>query len=262
MEYVKKEDFESILKGLGRSKNTIRSYHNDLKLLLPLIDEFSDTEVQSAILGLSAKGYSPATIKRVLSAFRTYCAMFQINVNFSRVGSPKIPHRESSYITDEVFSRGISAIINDKKRTVYASVFKCAVFEILYNTGIRVDELLCLSEDSLNKTDGFITIIGKGNKQRKVPVQKAVQDIIGDTAFLEALHKLSKNTVNFWTKKYFGEEFSPHSFRHGYTTKIINNGANERSVKTVLGHDSFTTTLRYFHMSFKDIQEEIVSALN
>ena len=98
MNYDRKNEFEAVLRGLGKSPNTIRAYHADLSKLLPMISEYSDSAIQGAILSLSENGASPSSLKRLLSTVKTYCNIFEIHVNFTRIGSPKIPYRESSYI--------------------------------------------------------------------------------------------------------------------------------------------------------------------
>jgi len=254
-------EFKDILLKLGRSKNTIKSYVKDLEILFRDGEEISNTSVQDSVLFMSGKGNKPSTIRRFLSSVKTYCGIFGIQLNFKVISKPKIIQRESSFITDDVFSLGIGMIIADVNTTDRDIKFKCLLFDFLYKTGIRISELLSLTTNEYNREYNYIQIIGKGNKQRRIPIHKSISHVFDLDWFFERLQRASYSTILYWTKKHFGKQYSPHSFRHGYTTKLIKNGASERAVQSVLGHESYVTTLRYFHMNHEEIQAEVISAM-
>ena len=261
MDFPHKDEFSKILKGLGRSEATVLAYSRDMHLYFSISDGISEVEVQNAIVSLTGQGYSASSIRRLLSSIRTYCSVFSIEINLSRIPKPRLSVRESFYVTDDLFSKGIVKILDDQKSTKYSPEFKAMVFDLLFKTGMRVRELLTLQKESYDSKTRSLLIIGKGDKQRRIPVSPSVSHIFEDDLFFKSLRNVPYNTVLFWAKKYFGKKCTPHSFRHGFTTKIIKNGAKQYSVKSVLGHESYTTTLRYFHMDYEEVQQEVLSAL-
>ena len=259
--FKREEEFKTILKSIGRSDNTIKAYTRDLRFLLKEEDVPTLSSIQDRIYLMAGYGAKPATIRRFLSSVKTYCALFGIEINFKKIAKPKLVQRESSFITDSVFSEGIGMILADELLNEVDSKFRCLFFDFLYQTGLRVSELLSLTQDTFNKDGKYIQIVGKGNKQRKIPIHHNIIKVFDLDWFFNKLESTPYNTVLYWTKKYFGKEYSPHSFRHGYTTKLIKKGVSERSIQKVLGHESFMTTLRYFHLNHDEIQEEILTAL-
>jgi len=261
MSFPRSAQFIQVLKGLGRSKATISAYSRDLTLFFSLSDSISDSSVQGVIVSLTGRGYKASSIRRLLSSLRTYCSVLGIEMNLSSVPKPKLKIEEAFDVSDDVFSNGIINIIEDESAGKYTPEFKSMVFELLYKTGVRVSELLSLTKDSFTKETKSVLVTGKGDKQRRIPVHPSIAHIFQDDVFFSMLGMVSYNTVLYWAKKYFGDKCTPHSFRHGFTTKIIKNGANQYSVKSVLGHESYTTTLRYFHMDFNEVQKEVLAAL-
>lgn len=258
--FPREDEFKEILVMLGRSENTIKAYKRDLNFLFSCCDCITTESIQEASFTLTKKGGKPSTIRRFLSSVKTYCELFEISVNFKKIAKPKLVQRESVYITDSVFSQGIGIILADTISSDEKK-FRSIIFNVLYKTGIRVSELISLSINNYSKEEKCIQIIGKGNKQRKVPIHESISDVFDMDWFFVKINSTHYNTILYWTKKYFGSDFSPHSFRHGFTTKLVKNGVSERSVQKVLGHESFVTTLRYFHMNQDEITGEIFSAL-
>jgi len=257
----KEVEFKDILRKLGRSDNTIKAYVRDLSLLFKKHDEINNKTIQDMIFTMSDNGIKPSTVRRFISSVKTYCSIFEIEINFAKISKPKLVQRESSYITDTVFTNGIGTILAEHNTTQQDREFKSLVFNFLYKTGMRVSELLNLTLDNYNTETHFIQIIGKGNKERKIPIHDTLVYAFDLAWFFSRLGSVHYNTVLYWTKKYFGKEYSPHSFRHGFTTKLVKKGTSERAVQSVLGHASFVTTLRYFHLNEDEIRKEVISAL-
>lgn len=253
--------FREILKHLGRSENTITAYTKDLSLFFKHHDEITETNIQDLVFTMSDNGIKPSTVSRFISSMKTYCALFGIEINFAKVSKPKLVHREAAYITDTIFAQGIGTILAEEKMSAREIEFKSLVFNFLYKTGMRVTELLTLNRNCYNAEAQFIQIVGKGNKERKIPIHDTLVYSFDLDWFFERLGNVHYNTVLYWTKKYFGKEFSPHSFRHGFATKLVGNKVSERSVQSVLGHASFVTTLRYFHRNYTEMKDEVISAL-
>lgn len=147
-----------------------------------------------------------------------------------------------------------------------------AIIETLYSCGLRVSELIGLKITNLYFEEGFIRVIGKGNKERLVPVSPSVikevnlyrnhirrhQDIADgheDFLFLNRRGKQLTRVMIFTIVKQLAEEIglkkniSPHTFRHSFATHMVENGANLRAIQEMLGHESISTTEIYTHLS-------------
>jgi len=259
--FAREKEFKDILRSIGRSENTIKAYSKDLALIFEHGDELSSELVQTTVYAMIAKGSKPASIRRFLSSVKTYCTLFGISIAFARISKPKVIQKEASFITKNIYSAGIGTILADDSIGYLDKEFRSLLFDFLYKTGMRVSELLNLTQEAYNRENNYIQIVGKGNKQRKIPIHHSLVRTFDLDWFFSKLNTTPYNTVLFWTKKYFGKRFSPHSFRHGFTTNLVKKGVSERSVQKVLGHESFVTTLRYFHMNHDEIQKEVLSAL-
>jgi integrase/recombinase XerD len=157
-----------------------------------------------------------------------------------------------------------------------------AILETLYSCGLRVSELVNLRFSHIFFKEGFIRIIGKGDKERLVPVSPSVEKEIGiyvegtrkhmniqkgheDFVFLNRRGKQLTRVMIFTIIKnlaaYIGlqKTISPHTFRHSFATHLIEGGANLRAVQEMLGHESITTTEIYTHLDKSFIREAIIS---
>ena len=259
--YLYREDFIDKLTFLKRSEHTIKGYDSDMFKFYKKYSEVNENSLQDYIFYLSNKNISAHSIQRFLSSVKIYCKFFGININFSVITKPRLAIRESSYIDDAVFEAGINNI-KKEKRFNKPKQFIIDSFKVLYNTGLRIDEFMSLSIEDIVEKRNELVVIGKGNKERTVPINNEILDILKNKEFYTFINSLGSSTFLFWVKKYFGKEFSPHSFRHGYTTKLVNGGASEYTVKKVLGHASYTTTLRYFHAPREAVAQEVLKIIS
>jgi len=244
--------------GLNRSNNTVKAYTNDLAKYFENYDAITESNLQSYII--KNKNLSASSMHRRITAIKVYCKLFNIDINFSIIAKPRLKYREANFITDTAFKEGIQRIRVYKFRK-HSRDHVSNLFDMLYNTGLRIDELTHLNKSNIDTETKSLVVIGKGNKERRIPVNDRILFYL-DQYFITFLNRTSKSTISFWTKLFFGKEYSPHSFRHGYTTKLINSGAGENIVKKVLGHESFTTTLRYFHNNFEEITDAVNLAIS
>lgn len=157
-----------------------------------------------------------------------------------------------------------------------------AIIETLYACGLRVSELIQLKFSQLYLKEGFIRVIGKGNKERLVPVSSSVEHEISlyvngyrretpiqkgcdDFVFLNRRGRPLTRVMIFTIVKQLSESIglkkniSPHTFRHSFATHLIEGGANLRAVQEMLGHESITTTEIYTHLDNSFIREAIIS---
>jgi len=157
-----------------------------------------------------------------------------------------------------------------------------AILETLYSCGIRVSELVNLKQSDLFYDEGYIRVIGKGNKQRLVPMSKSVEKEItwyvdnqrkqldiykGDEqiVFLNRRGRRLTRVMIFTIIKQLAESIglekniSPHTFRHSFATHLLEGGANLRAIQEMLGHESITTTEIYTHMDQRFLREAILT---
>lgn len=151
-----------------------------------------------------------------------------------------------------------------------------ALLELLYGTGARISEITALSVDDVTDTDGLLTITGKGNKQRIVPVGSAALDAVEEYLVRArplfatgSSHALLLNTrggplsrQSAWAvtktaaqRAGIEKQISPHTLRHSYGTHLLEGGADVRSVQELLGHSSVTTTQIYTHVTAENLRE-------
>ena len=157
-----------------------------------------------------------------------------------------------------------------------------AIIETLYGCGLRVSELINLKITNWYRKDGFIKIIGKGNKERLVPIGKVTESVLKiyvdqirvhqkinkgceDFVFLNRRgNQLSRVMIftiikNLAEKNGLKKTISPHTFRHSFATELIKRGANLRAVQEMLGHESINTTQIYTHIDREFLRESIIT---
>ena len=272
----------------GYSEHTIRGYGRDLndfylflknrngkrKIDIRKIDALMVREYVSHLFN----SYSRSSISRKLSAIRSLFRYLEkrqkIDMNpASEVSSPKLPRYIPSYLTvDEIFR-----LLNDPKRDDPFLLRDLAILEVFYSCGLRVSELASLNVKDIDRSNSTIRVMGKGKKERIVP--------IGDTAlsaidrYLEAIFLLRKGdqgdlalfinqrggritprSILRIVKRHVREkgilkDISCHSLRHTFATHLLDAGADLRSVQEMLGHVSLSTTQRYTHISIDRLME-------
>ena len=155
-----------------------------------------------------------------------------------------------------------------------------AILEVLYSCGLRVSELINLQISRLDMIDSLVSVIGKGNKERLVPIgSQACQAIVSyleyyrsqlninegheDTLFLGRYGRgLSRQMIftilkNAATRAGIKKKISPHTFRHSFATHLIEHGADLRAVQEMLGHAQITTTEIYTHLDRRYLQDQM-----
>lgn len=256
--------FESVLSGLKKADATKDVYVRSVSLFFNKFSEVTEENIQKFILDLSSVGKSPTTIRTYVYGVYSYAKIFNIEINTYLITLPKGKFRESSYVTKETFEQGLLNI----KTKLFVGDFKysvlCDFFYVLYNTGMRIAEISGITKDSIFIDGGYtyIKVIGKGNKERRIPIDREIVDILKKESIYRFIENTSYYYINKYCKLFFGDGITPHSFRHGYVTKLIDNGADHKSVQKVVGHESFATTMRYFHKDMKQISDSVLSAIH
>ncbi len=281
----------------GYSKHTIRNYLIDLtqfseflvKRETPTQDnqklglemEALDALVIREYLGSLFGRFERSTIARKLSAVRSFFTFLEkkgiVKANpAGDIATPKLEKYIPIYLpVDDVFR-----LLERPDRKKPLGLRDLAILEVLYSCGIRVSELEALDISSVDFEERLVTVIGKGDRERIVPIGRVALKAIGD--YLEATRDLrkvedydSRDTplfINFRggrlsarsiariIKRYATEsglntEISPHSMRHTFATHLLDGGADLRSVQELLGHASLSTTQRYTHVSLDRLME-------
>ena len=274
----------------GLSDNTLAAYRSDLKQYTVWLKgrgsellEADRVALQEYLVYLNqVKKRHPRTVARILSALRRfYLYLIQLGMRAddptARIDSPKIGRALPKTLSEQE----VEAILGAPQLETPLGVRDRAMIEMMYGGGLRVSELVHLRIDSINLRQGVARILGKGNKERLVPLGgEALQWVenysresrpdlmrgrISDTLFVTA-RGAGMTRQAFWIRlKKIGKEaggttpFSPHTLRHAFATHLLNHGADLRSVQVLLGHSDLSTTQIYTHVAkerLKSIHQE------
>jgi len=273
----------------GAAENTLSSYERDLfrygEYLNSVGSRFSTAntaQVQEHLSSLNAEGLSASTQARHLSAIRQFHKfLFAENIRTDDpcgiIDSPKLgrplPKVMSIKEVDALIGLAYTEATNTKgtpvKKIRTSRLY--ALIEMLYATGLRVSELVSLPASSANASGRFLTILGKGNKERIVPLSDRSKDAIGlyiNTLKLKPKDVTSRylfpanSETGHYTRQVFGRDLkalatragldsakiSPHVLRHAFASHLLQNGADLRSVQQLLGHADISTTQIYTHV--------------
>ncbi|MCT2338758.1 site-specific tyrosine recombinase XerD [Corynebacterium sp. p3-SID1056] len=192
------------------------------------------------------------------------------------VAAEVTPPKQGERLPDTLSVQEVEALLDSCPTETPVGVRDRALLELLYATGARVSELLGLNVDDVQDSEGVITVTGKGNKQRLVPVGKHAQAAVN--AYLVRVrpafatgksHALFLNTrggalsrQSAWTvlkqaaqRAGIEKEISPHTLRHSFATHLLEGGADVRTVQELLGHASVTTTQIYTHVTADNLRQ-------
>ena len=263
------------------SANTVSSYLSDLDLFFGASGCDPESVTMDDVVSYFSlrRDISKRTQARILSALRSFFNYLilegYIKDNPSdRVESPKL----GRILPDVLSVEDVSAIIGAVPLKDWCGYRDRALLEVMYGCGLRVSEAVGLKISEIYFKEGFVRIIGKGNKQRLVPLgemaAEALEDYLGmrpepetaysDMVFLNARGKPLSRVSAFNLVKEMAAEagvekcISPHSLRHSFATHLIANGADLRAVQEMLGHESILTTEIYTHIDERTWQSVIL----
>lgn len=273
-------DYEIYIKiERGLAENTVQNYLLDAAKIVSFFERYSKPVSQLVLQDLeqfvteyAELGYSPTSQARLISTIRSFFKFLLmekwIDSNPAELlESPKIGRKLPAVLDVSEIDKMISQIdlsdVNGERNR--------AIIEALYGMGLRVSELTSLRLSDLFFEDGFARVIGKGDKQRIIPLSavtaKFLKIYIGevrvhqkiapsatDIVFLNNRGKPLSRVMIFHIVKDLAEKagvrksVSPHTFRHSFATHLIEGGADLRAVQEMLGHESITTTEIYTHL--------------
>ena len=254
------------------SPNTVASYCSDVQrfavwLKRSLVSAETD-DVASYVASLSS--LEKRTQARILSSLRSFYgwAVLEKYVEDNPcdlVDSPKL----GRYLPDVLSVEEVAAVIDSVDVKASYGLRDKAILEIMYGCGLRVSEVVGMKISCLYPDEGFVRVIGKGDKERLVPMGEMAADAVkayldarppatdaesDDILFLNRFGRsLSRQSVFKMIQRQallagIGKEISPHTFRHSFATHLVENGADLRVVQEMLGHENITTTEIYTHV--------------
>lgn len=278
---------EYIITERGLAQNTVDAYRRDLEYFCDFMNSLGiDNEnditrihINLYIKELRTNGLKPTSIVRKIAAIRGWFSWMSVNELIKNNPSLSIEHPKLSQKLPKVLS--IEDI--EKILSFNLTVLERSVFELLYACGLRVSELSNLKTSNVDLKSGFVRCIGKGSKERIIPVgKKAVTsirnylkereyickkfDLTTKILFLNSNgKKITRQDVYNFIKKVtaeIGKKASPHTIRHSFATHLLENGADLRVVQELLGHADVSTTQLYTHVSKKRLKEVYFSINN
>lgn len=279
------EDYLSFLRiERGLSNSTLDSYAQDLNLYRDFLDKLdltfstvSSTDIINFLKEEKEKGKRSKTLARLQSTLRNF---HQYLINDGKtdknpaalLSSIKIEQSLPDSLTIEEMEQ-----LLDTPEPTTSGIRDKVMMELLYATGIRVSELISMNTINVNSEMGFITVVGKGQKERIIPITDYVAELLQEYIVDIRINLLKdKNTdalfltnrgnsftrQGVWKmiKKYnllsgISKNVTPHTFRHTFATHLIENGADLRIVQELLGHTDISTTQVYTHLSKKSVKE-------
>jgi len=273
------------------SDNSIKSYLYDMQKLEDYLNKF---EIETSLTDLDnqflrhfiydyAKMLSPRSLARLISSLKAFYEYLIFNEDIVtnpmlNIDSPKFLKKIPFFLELQQIDDIIDAIEHNDPHYFRNK----AMLETLYSCGLRVSELCDLQLNRVYFDEGFIQVLGKGNKERLVPLGDTLKSYLklyleNERSYLTSKkncmsnlflnnrgNRISRVMVFNVVKKHakiagLPEETSPHSFRHSFASHMIENGADLRMVQDLLGHESILTTEMYTHLSNSFIKNEILS---
>lgn len=269
------------------SPQTAEAYLHDVSRLASFLGEkpletVDITDLQEFVKYLQReKRVEPSSQARIISGIRAFYRFLVIEGAISSnpaalLDAPKLGKKLPSVLSIPE----VEAVINAVDLSAPEGHRNRAIIEVLYGCGLRVSELVDLRLSCLHFEEGYVRVIGKGDKERIVPIgetaRKAVSNYIegrrqqmkvkkeaSDIVFLNHHgNKLSRVAIFTLVKELaknagITKEISPHTFRHSFATHLVEGGADLRAVQEMLGHESITTTEIYTHLDRQYIQSTI-----
>lgn len=239
--------------------------------------DWSSDDVADVLLALTKQGKSPRSIARSLSALRSFYKF--LREQKLRSDNPVATHKTPKIgrsLPKDISEKEVEALIHAPDIETALGLRDRAMLEVLYACGLRVTELLNLRLELINLKQGYLRIVGKGNKERLVPLGQMACEWI-EKYLNEARPSLYKSATdyvfltqhggimsrqNFWyaIKRYALQagvqaELSPHTLRHAFATHLLNHGADLRVVQMLLGHSDLSTTQIYTHVAQVRMQQ-------
>ena len=270
-------DYLSVERGLAQ--NTLLAYRRDLNKYAAFLEgqsilsipKIKRDDVTSFMYDQKKKGISATSICRHLAAIKMF-HRFLVRERLAKedptnlVDTPRLWQK----VPEVLRSDEVESILKASKGRGWQAIRDNAIIELFYASGMRVSELVNLKVDNINFEVGYVRCLGKGNKERIIPIgrkardsvlkycdtsrKKLVKDQMDMHLFLSRLgKKISRQSIWKIIKQYakkakIKKEIKPHTLRHSFATHLLEHGADLRSVQEMLGHSDISTTQIYTHV--------------
>jgi len=260
----------------GLSPRTVSAYRSDVGAFYAWAAErklaaakATRSDLDDFLWAQRERGLKPTSLFRKVESLKSYFGFEMLEEGLlespaETLRTPRIPSRLPRYLTKEEAARLLAA----PNTADYEDVRDRAMLELLYASGLRVSELVSLKTEAANLQDGWVRVLGKGNKERMVPVH--ARALAAVRVYIAEREKRFKNTpaelflgragkklsrTQFWrrlselgTRAGIKQRLHPHLLRHTFATHLLQGGADLRSVQEMLGHADLATTQIYTHL--------------
>lgn len=268
------------------SANSVEAYMHDVLLLEEslknvAIEDAKIEDIQSFVRNISHNEMAARSQARIVSGIRAFYRFLLYEGTLTEdptelLESPKI----GLHLPDVLSVEEVDAIINVIDLSAPEGHRNRAIVEVMYGCGLRVSEVVTLKISNLFFNEGFVKVVGKGDKERFVPIGDMAQKMVdlyvegarknlkikkGEEDFLFLNRRgshLTREMIFMLVKKWAQEagirkHISPHTFRHSFATHLVEGGADLRAVQQMLGHESITTTEIYTHLDSEYIRSTL-----
>jgi integrase/recombinase XerD len=274
------DNYLSYLRDVRRmSPNTVESYARDLALLAAFADKkgvaveaLSRQDLETFVRQLMSSGLSPRSVARAVACVRGFYKFLAIEQKRDRSPAEDLrPPRAWAALPKFLSIEEVDRLLAQPDTSSPRGLRDKALIEVLYATGLRVSELVALRAGDLNLDEGYLTCIGKGDKQRMVPLGQEAADWVrryiregrpvllrkksSPWLFVNARDGGPLSRIGFWKvlreygiKADLPRSLSPHALRHSFATHLLERGADLRMIQLMLGHADLSTTQIYTHV--------------
>ena len=279
--FAQQDAYLADLQQQGKSAHTLTAYRRDLVQLHDLLaarpsegGEVVRADMVAALKKLSQQNLGERSLARKLSVWRQYCAWLMKQGLLDKdpthnLKAPKPPQRLPKALQQEPLNHWLDSDDDDSDLAVRDR----AVFELLYGSGLRLSEVHGLNLGDVLLDEGWVSVTGKGNKQRQVPlVQKSREAIAAylpvriaaddETALFTGKNgkrlgqrQIQKRLAQWATQQGSGQHLSPHMLRHSYASHLLQASRDIRAVQELLGHSNLSTTQIYTKLDFDHLAQ-------
>ena len=287
---------ESFMLTLEKERNfslhTIKAYKNDLNRFNYFLDntlsrkklaKINRNDIRKFLAEEYDNGYSSKTVARRLATIKSYfkylvkTELIQENISI-HINSPKVPKKLPNFVDKNL----IDTLMKTPSLDTHIGIRDRAVLELFYSTGMRLSELVNMNIGDFEINKKLIRVIGKGNKERMIPYGRNAESAIKNYLKIRNLSlkpafankplfvnssekRISKRTIQRRMNNYIkivadGKRIGPHLLRHTFATHLLDNGADIRAVKDLLGHSSLSSTQIYTHVSIEKLKKDYTQA--
>ena len=247
------------------------------------LHEVDEPRLENFVCALIDVGIQPRSQARIVSGIKSFMRFLQIEGYIDRNPSELLPApRIGRHLPDVLSVDEIDAMLEMIDMGTPEGVRNRAIIETLYGCGLRVSEVIALRMSQVFAHDGYVIVLGKGDKQRLVPISDVALECIDryksevrnhmvvkrgneDVRFLNRRGSALSRVMVFYIIKDLcalagiKKTVSPHTLRHSFATHLLEGGANLRAIQQMLGHESITTTEVYVHIDRSTLRSEILT---